>query len=76
MRAFLIGLVSLIALLILAGVGLLLYPFVIVLALFMQVILALLFVVFAIWLLGKFIIFVWEGIFHDKGAGDKQTDQK
>ena len=66
MKAFAIGLIFLIAVSILSGIGILLFPIIIVLGFFLKIILALLFVIFAIWLLGKFIIFVWERIFKTK----------
>lgn len=66
MKAFLIGLIFLIAVTVLSGIGLLLYPLFIVLALFLRVILSLFFVLLCIWLLGKFIIFVWEKVFKAK----------
>jgi hypothetical protein len=66
MKAFSIGLIFLIAVSILAGIGVLFFPLIIVLGFFLKIILALLFVIFSIWLLGKFIIFVWERIFKTK----------
>ena len=60
MRAFLIGLIFLVAVAVLAGIGLLLTPLLIVAAFFLRLIIGLLFFIFAVWLLGKFIIFVWE----------------
>jgi hypothetical protein len=63
MKAFAIGLIFLIAVSILAGIGILLYPLIIVWGFFLKIILVLLFVIFCIWLLGKFIIFIWENIF-------------
>jgi len=66
MKAFAIGLIFLIAVSILSGIGILLFPLIIVLGFFLKIILALLFVILSIWLLGKFIIFVWEMIFKTK----------
>jgi hypothetical protein len=66
MKAFFIGLIFLFAVSILSGIGILLYPLIIVLGFFLRIILALLFVIFCIWLLGKFIIFVWGKIFKTK----------
>ncbi|MDD3296757.1 MAG: hypothetical protein PHU64_05285 [Candidatus Omnitrophica bacterium] len=60
MKAFFIGLLFVIMVAIFAGLGFMLYPFIIVLALFSRVIISLLLVAFTIWLLGKFIILVWE----------------
>jgi len=66
MKAFLVGFVFLIAVSILSGLGLLLFPLIIVLGFFLRIIITLLFVLFSIWLLGKFIIFVWENVFRKK----------
>ena len=66
MKAFAIGLIFLVAVSILSGIGILLFPIIIVLGFFLKIILALFFVIFSIWLLGKFIIFVWERIFKTK----------
>ena len=66
MKAFAIGLLFLIAVVVLSGIGLLLFPLAIVLGFFLQIILALFFVIFSIWLLGKFIIFIWDKIFKTK----------
>ncbi len=62
MKAFLVGFIFLVAVGMLSGVGLLLFPLVIVLGFFLRVIITFLFLLFSIWLLGKFIIFVWEKI--------------
>jgi hypothetical protein len=59
MRAFLIGLAFLIAIVVLVGIGILLSPLLIALGFFLRSIFAFLFLIFAIWLLGKFIIFIW-----------------
>ena len=66
MKAFAVGLIFLIAVGLMAGRGMLLYPLLVVLGFFLKVVFALLFVILSIWLLGKFIIFVWEGIFKAK----------
>lgn len=60
MKAFLLGLLFLVAVVMLAGVGVLLIPLIVVLAFFLQIIAWVLMVIFSIWLLGKFIIWVWE----------------
>ena len=62
MKAFFVGLIFLIATALLVVTGVLLFPLLIVLAWFLRLIVACLLVIFAIWLLGKFIIFVWEKI--------------
>lgn len=66
MKAFAIGLIFLIAVSLLAGMGILLFPLIVVLDFFLRIILAIFFVIFAIWLLGKFIIFIWTKIFKTK----------
>ncbi|MFY9401979.1 MAG: hypothetical protein WAQ07_01010 [Candidatus Omnitrophota bacterium] len=66
MKAFIVGLLFLIAVMILSGIGLLLYPFIIAMALLFRILLPLLFIIFSIWLLGKLIIFVWEKLFAKK----------
>jgi len=60
MKEFLVGLVFIIAALALTGVGILLYPLLLALALFLRVIILFALAVFGVWLLGKFIILVWE----------------
>jgi hypothetical protein len=66
MKAFAIGLIFLIAVSILSGIGILLFPLIMVLGFFLKIILALLFVLFSIWLLGKLIIFIWEKVSKTK----------
>lgn len=66
MKAFVIGLISLVAFGILASIGLLLYPFIIVLAVFLRLLVAAVFLIFAIWAFGKFIIFIWDQVFKKK----------
>jgi len=66
MKAFFIGLIFLMATGLLSGIGILLFPLVIVLGFFLRILLALIFVVFATWLLGKFIIFIWGVIFKGR----------
>ena len=62
MKAFLAGLLFLVAVLVLTGVGLLLLPLLLVLTFFLRIFVGFFLVLFAIWLLGKFIIFVWESL--------------
>ena len=62
MKAFLVGFLFLIAALLLSGVGLLLYPMLLLTALLLRVIISLLLFLLGIWLLGKFIIWVWESL--------------
>ncbi len=66
MKAFAIGLIFIIAVSILSGIGMLLYPLIIVFGFFLKIMLAILFVILSIWLLGKFIIFIWERISKTK----------
>jgi hypothetical protein len=62
MREFLVGLLFLCAVGVLAGVGLLLFPLIIVLVFFLRIFVIFALVIAAIWLLGKFIMWVWEKI--------------
>jgi len=62
MRAFLVGLLFLLAVAVLAGIGILLFPLMILLAFILRLILGVLMVILAIWLLGKFIMFVWKNL--------------
>lgn len=60
MKAFFVGLLFLAAALIMAGFGVFLYPFIFLLAIVLRIIVSIALVIFAIWLLGKFIIFIWD----------------
>ena len=60
MKAFLIGLIFLISALLLGGLGILLYPLMSILGFLLYFVLMFAFAIFAIWLLGKLIILVWE----------------
>ncbi|MEW6170875.1 MAG: hypothetical protein AB1472_04900 [Candidatus Omnitrophota bacterium] len=64
MKAFLIGLIFLMAVVILSGIGVLIFPLILAMAIFLKIIVSICLVLFAIWLLGKFIIFIWEKIFN------------
>ncbi|MEA3560301.1 MAG: hypothetical protein U9R31_00820 [Candidatus Omnitrophota bacterium] len=68
MKAFLIGVIFLVATAVLAGIGLLFFPLLLVLGLFLRLILGIILLILAIWLLGKFIILVWESL-RKKGKG-------
>ena len=57
-----IGLLFFIAVVALAGVGLLLFPLLIVLGWMLQLFFLLVLGIFAIWLLGKVILVLWEFI--------------
>ena len=59
MKAFLVGLLFLAAVLILTGVGFLLLPFLLVLTFFLRIIVGILLILFAIWLLGQLILIIW-----------------
>ena len=63
MKAFVVGLIFLFGFSVLALLGVLLYPLLIVLGIFLRVIAIFLLIILGIWLLGKFIIFVWEAYF-------------
>jgi len=58
-KAFFIGLLFIVAVGLLLGVGILLYPFFILTGFMLQILVWLFFIIFSVWLLGKFIIFVW-----------------
>ncbi|MEW5758987.1 MAG: hypothetical protein AB1755_05945 [Candidatus Omnitrophota bacterium] len=60
MKAFLVGLLFLFAVLILLGIGIVLYPFLLIGSFFLQFIIGFIFIIFAIWLLGKFILYIWD----------------
>ncbi|MEI6631315.1 MAG: hypothetical protein WCL25_01715 [bacterium] len=64
MKAFLVGLVFLSALCVLVGIGVLLTPLLLILAFFIRMIVLFFLVIFAIWLVGKFIIFFREKLFN------------
>lgn len=60
MKEFFVGLIFLIVVLLLAGVGFILFPFVIVMGLLLRFVLILVFFILVIWLLGKTILLLWE----------------
>jgi len=60
MREFLVGLIFILAVFILGGIGFLLLPLFMLLGFILQVIFGVVLVFFAIWLLGKLIIILWE----------------
>lgn len=62
MKAFLTGLLFVIVVLLLAGIGTLLFPLLIVLGLLLRVVLIMVLAVLAIWLLGKFILYITHKI--------------
>ncbi|MBM3248348.1 MAG: hypothetical protein FJZ10_02860 [Candidatus Omnitrophica bacterium] len=62
MKEFLIGLIFIVAVFVLAGIGVLLMPFWLLLAIALRIALIVIFVCFCIWLLGKLIVLIWEKI--------------
>ena len=62
MKAFLVGLVFLVAVLIFSVIGYLIFPLLLVLGVFLKFIISAALILLAIWFLGKSIIFVWESI--------------
>jgi hypothetical protein len=68
MKAFFIGLLFIIISGVLAVVGVLLYPLMSLLAMALYFITIIAFGIFAIWLLGKLILLVWETLRSKKKA--------
>ena len=62
MKAFFVGLLFLIAVLLLTGVGFLLLPFLLLLTFFLRLVVGVALHLSAVWLLGKFIMYVWEAL--------------
>ena len=62
MKAFLVGLVFLILVIVMAGLGIFLWPLLFILGIALRIVLFIAFTIFAIWLLGKLIIMVWESL--------------
>jgi predicted neutral ceramidase superfamily lipid hydrolase len=60
MKAFLVGLLFVFAVAIMGLLGLLLFPLLLVLGAALQVLFTFVFAIFAIWLLGKFFLYVWK----------------
>ena len=73
MKEFLVGLIFLFAAVILAVMGFFLWPLAVVLAWFLRILVVLLFGMIAVWLLGKFIIYVWESIKDDRKNSQKNS---
>lgn len=67
MKAFLVGVIFLIAVVIIAGLGYLFVPLILVLGLFLRFILLIVLGILVVWILGKFIIFVWEALRKKQG---------
>lgn len=68
MKAFFIGLIFLVLASLLAGICVLLFPLLIVLGIALRLVIMFLLVIFAIWLLGKLIILIWESLRTKKEA--------
>lgn len=66
MKAFVVGLIFLIAAGILAVIGLLLYPLLMVCGLFLEILFGAVFAILAIWVLGKLIIYIWDQLSKKK----------
>ena len=62
MKAFLVGLLFLFSLIAAVVLGLLMFPFLLIVAFFLQILLVIGGIVFVIWILGKFIIFIWKSV--------------
>ncbi|MCX5705003.1 MAG: hypothetical protein NTZ92_02950 [Candidatus Omnitrophica bacterium] len=62
MKAFLVGLLFLFSLIAAVVLGLMLFPFLLIVAFFLQILLVIGGIVFVIWFLGKFIIFIWRSV--------------
>lgn len=58
MKAFLVGLLFLFIVAVLAGTGVLLFPFLLVLGWIVRVILIVVLLILAVWLLGKLILYI------------------
>ena len=62
MKAFLVGLLVIIAVFILAGLGVLLFPLLLVLGLALRLIIIVAAVLFAVWLVGKLTLMIIDAI--------------
>jgi hypothetical protein len=71
MKAFLVGLASLIVVMFIAGVGALLsvvlFPLLLMLGMVLRIVISVLLVIFAIWLLGTLVILVWRTLRSKEG---------
>ena len=73
MRAFLVGLTFLAALVILAGIWFLLFPLLLLMGLLLRFMLVCVLAIIGIWLLGKLIIFVWGKLNQQKNLHSKEN---
>ena len=62
MKEFFVGLIFVIAAGIFAGIGILLFPFLLIIGFVLRLFLIVILIIFAIWLLGKFIVYVWKAV--------------
>ena len=62
MKAFFIGLLIVVAVVILSAIGFLLFPFILLLGFLLRFIVGILFIILSIWILGKFAIFIWRNL--------------
>jgi hypothetical protein len=66
MKTFFIGLLFLLLVAVVAAVGtgviVLLSPFLIMLGIALRIVISVIFIIFAIWLLGKLVILIWESL--------------
>lgn len=60
MKAFLIGLLFIVAVFVFIGMWFLLFPLILVMGILLRLVVAAAFVMLSIWLLGKLILFVWK----------------
>lgn len=71
MKAFLVGLASLIVIMFIAGVGALLsvalFPLLLMLGFVLRIVISVLLVIFTIWLLGKLVILAWDALRSKQG---------
>lgn len=70
MKEFLVGLLTLVVVLILAGIGFLMFPLLVVLGLFLRLALIVIFSILCIWLLGKLIVYIWQKLNENKRLRD------
>jgi hypothetical protein len=70
MKEFLVGLLFLAVVLILAGIGFLMFPFLVILGLFLRLALMVIFVILCIWLVGKLIVYIWQRLNENKKLRD------
>ena len=73
MKAFLVGFLFLCAVLLLMGVGFLLFPILLILTFFLRIAVGFALILFAIWLLGKFVLFLIEAMNKKAGDGTRQV---